>query len=253
MTRPQLLSFAATVALLFGCRGAQTDDPVVTRSDDGKSTSPSGDAAAKRGTSLVRFVNALPGNGDLTIAADDRSLFAGVGFKSVTEYREIGDNTATFELRSDGTTNPLARNNEVMADGHRYTIIALSDDRGGATLRILRDELVTDSNKARVRVIHAVAGMDELDVTVQGNREPLFDDINHAMEAGFKDVDPMTATFEIRQDDRAATLVTLPSMQLAGGRAYTIIVTGPASKVTAITFDDAVVAAAPVVSLEQPR
>ncbi len=36
-----------------------------------------------------------------------------------------------------------------LSDGNRYTIVALPDDKGGATMRIVRDEVVPDSGKAR--------------------------------------------------------------------------------------------------------
>lgn len=229
-------------AVLLGCAGAQTKTPVVTNSDEGKSTSASGDAAAKRGTSFVRFVNALPGSGDLAVTADKRDLFASVGYETVTPYQETSDNIATFSLRAPGNGGELASNSETMTDGYRYTIVALSDEKGGASLRVLRDELVTDSGKARLRMIHAAPGLEDVDFVVQGWKDPVFNNISYSTEAGFKDVDPMTATFEVRRDKGGARLVTVPKMTLKAGRSYTIILTGVSpNKLSIITFDDTVV------------
>ena len=239
MSRSTVLPIALAVASLLGCAGAQTKSPIVTRSEDGKSVSPSGDAAAKRGTSLVRFVNALPGSGKLTVHADERDLFSGIEFKAVTTYQELRDNLTKFPLRRDDAANEMATNSEAMTDGYRYTIVALSDEKGGASLRVFRDEVVPDSGKARIRLIHAAPGLADVDLAVVGQREPLFNDINYSMEAGFKDIDPTTVTFEIRHDKGQANLVRLPKMILAAGRAYTIILTGMApNKLTAVTFDD---------------
>lgn len=231
----------ATAALLLGCGGAQTKTPVVTNSAEGKSTSASGDAAANRGTSLVRFVNALPGSGDLAITADKRDLFAGIGYQAVTQYLETSDNLSTFSLQAPGNGAELASNSETMTDGYRYTIVALSDEKGGASLRILRDELVADSGKARIRMIHAAPGLEDVDFVAQGWKDPIFNKISYSKEAGFKDVDPITATFEIRRDKGGARLVTVPKMVLTAGRSYTIILTGVApDKLRIITFDDTV-------------
>ncbi len=228
-------------AVLLGCSGAQTKTPVVTNSDEGKSTSASGDAAAKRGTSFVRFVNALPGSGAVVMTADTRDLFGGTAYQAVTPYMEMGDNVSIFSLRAPGTGAELATNSETMTDGYRYTIVALSDEKGGASLRVLRDELVPDSGKARLRMIHAAPGLEDVDFVAQGWKDPVFNNISYSTEAGFKDVDPVTATFEIRKDKGGARLVTVPKMVLTAGRSYTIILTGISpDKLSLITFDDTV-------------
>lgn len=228
-------------ALLLGCAGTQTKTPVVSKSDDGTSTSASGDAAAKRGTSFVRFVNALPGSGDVVVTADQRDLFGGVGYQAVTPYIEMRDNISTFSLRAPGTSAELATNSETMTDGYRYTIVALSDEKGGASLRVLRDELVADSGKARLRMIHAAPGLEDVDFVAKGWKDPVFNNISYSAEAGFKDVDPITAQFEIRRDKGGARLVTVPKMVLTAGRSYTIVLTGLSpDKLSIITFDDTV-------------
>ncbi len=252
MRHSYALSIATAVAVL-GCSGAQTKTPVVTRSDEGKSISPSGDSAAKRGTSLVRFVNAVPGSGDLAVSAEKKDLFGNVAFKAVTPYVETTDNLATFVLRTPGNVNEMATNTETMSDGYRYTLVALSNQKGGAALRVLRDELVTNAGKARIRIIHAAPGTAEVDVAVQGERDALFDSIGYANDAGFKEVDPATVTFDIRRDKGGSHLVQLPKMTLSAGRAYTIILTGTGpGKLSAIVFDDAVTGA-PAVAMERPR
>ncbi len=227
--------------LALGCAGAQTEDPVVTRSADGKSPSPSGVAAAKRGASFVRFVNALPGSAPLGVTSDGKDLFGAVDFRSVTAYQEMRDNMTTFSLRAANGSDEMATNNESMTDGFRYTIVALPNEQGGASIRVFRDELVTDTAKARVRVIHAAPGLEDVDLAVRGQREALFDNIAYSREAGFRDVDPMSASFEIRTDNGGPNLLRLPRLTLKAGRSYTIILTGSTpAKLSTIVFDDTI-------------
>jgi hypothetical protein len=238
---PQRFTAAAAAAVLFAsaCGRSRTEGPVTTRTPEGKSVSPSGAAAADRGKSMVRLVNALPQFQPLTLTADDSTLFTGVAVNAVTPYKEIKDNIVNFKLRG-GADSAIANNHETMADGARYTIVALPDDNGaGARLRVLKDEVVPDAGKARIRLINATAGDRKVDLAVKGSREALFSGVHRGVEAGYKDVDPTTATFEVRSDEHGTKPVTIKNLQLQAGRAYTIVLVGRRTgAMEAITFDD---------------
>jgi hypothetical protein len=51
-------------------------------------------------------------------------------------------------------------------------------------MRILRDEVVPDSGNARIRVINASPGIKDADVALQGQKDPLFSDLDYAADAG---------------------------------------------------------------------
>lgn len=229
------------LALIAGCAGAKTEQPVVTTSGDGKTTSAAGTEAAKRGKSLVRFVNAVPGETGLDLSADERTTFYNVEFKTVTPYTEIGDNLVKFELRGADSDSVLANNTESMGDGYRYTIVAMPTSDNQYKLRVLRDEVVTDSGKARIRVINAAPGLPDADVLVAGQKDPLFDNVAFGTEAGFKDVAPATATVEIRGNDNPTPPIRLRNVALTSGKAYTIVIAAAKPRgIVAITFNDVV-------------
>ena len=226
--------------LALACRSSKSDQPVQTTTESGKSTSPSGTAADRRGTTLIRVVNALPGKQNIDVAADEKVLFSSVGYEDVTDFQELRDNVARFTVRPAGKDTTLAENKEVVGDGARYTIVALPDEKGNAQLRVLRDELVTDPAKTKIRVINAAASMPDVKVTVQGKDDPLFASVALGVEAGYKDIDPMTATLVFQAKDAAP--VRVERMQLDAGRAYTIVLTGAAGrKAEALRFDDRLV------------
>jgi len=212
--------------------GAQTDKPVATTTSRGTTTSPSGDATDARGTSQVRLVSALPAAQRLDLASDDSVVFSSVPYKTVTPYKELKDNAAKFSIRSPGaSTSSLADNNEAMADGHRYTLVALPDEKGkGAQLKAFRDEVVPDAGKAKVRVINAAPNAGEVDVTMGGKKDALFEDIDFGHEAGYKEIDPQSGTLQIRRDGgeykNAPKTVDVGRMQFEAGRAYTLVVAG---------------------------
>ena len=228
------IAVLGTVCILAaGCGGgAQTDKPVATTTTRGTSTSPSGDAADTRGTSQVRLVSALPAAQRIDLASENGVVFSAVPYKTVTPYKELTDNAAKFSIRSAGATSEtLADNNEAMADGHRYTLVALPEEKGkGAQLKAFRDEVVPEAGKAKVRVIHAVPNFGEVDVQFAGQKDALFEDIDFGHEAGYKEVDPQSGTLQLRRDGgenaKAVKVIDAGRMQFEAGRAYTLVVAG---------------------------
>lgn len=270
------VSFA--VAVLAGCNASSR--PVTTKTESGTTKSPSGEVAADQDQSLVRLVNAGSGS-NVSLMADDQALFDGVAPKQVTPYKPIKENMVTFAVRepSQSGTEP-AKNREVLVDGQRYTAIVLPTDKDGAhPLRVLHDELTPDAGKARIRVINAAQGAGELDVALRGaNDAPgldadkaarkvgkttdsvagrvgdktqnavrdasngdLFDNLNYGSEGGFKDIDPTTATLEVRKDGENRALVSLTNVRFEPGTAYTFVVTGGmGTPLEVIRFEDKV-------------
>lgn len=235
-------SYGLAVMLLAGCAGAKTKEPVVSTTGDGKTTSESGDSAATRGKSLVRFVNAVPDQA-LDLTTEDRATFVNVAFKDVTPYTEIGDNLVNFRIRANDGDSVLADNSETMGDGYRYTVIALPTDDGKVKIRVVRDELIGAAGKARIRVIQATPGQPDVDVALRGQKDLLFDNVQYGGNADYKDVPPGTSTVEFRTGDPPSMTVPpgLKSMSLAAGRAYTVVVVGVRPRgIETIVFNDAV-------------
>jgi hypothetical protein len=239
--------FPITAALLFSaCAGEKGDNEVATTVGDSTSTSMSANAASQRGTSMVRFVNALPGSAPLTVMADSVGLFENVAFSSVTPYQEVRDNFVKFSASGGGSRAELAANRESMRDGGRYTMVAMSDRDGGIMLSISRDDLVPDSGKARIRVIHAAPGLDDIALGLVGSRDNIIDDVDYGADITSKDVVPVASGFVVRRDDNGRTLATLKRMSLQAGSTYTFVLAAkPSGALTPIAFTDSLVAATP--------
>jgi hypothetical protein len=178
-----LASTLAVSASLAACDKAQTDKEVTTRSAGGDAAvSMSGDSADKRGVALVRVVNAVPGQNRLVVRADRDHQLTAAEYKTVTDYQPIDKNWVTFEIGSAGDSafEPLATNREMLTDGHRYTIVVMRDSAKKYETRVLRDEISDDTTQARVRVIHAARGVDEVNL-VQRGADTLVDGVNFTM------------------------------------------------------------------------
>ncbi len=218
----------ATVAIVLATACDKDSTPVKTTSTGETNVSPPADSAASRGRSLVRVVNAVDGGQDVTVALGDSTLFADVKVASVTDYREIDANLARFSVRGPGLPNgaSVAKNDELLMDGNRYTIILIAEDMATNTLRVLKDDVTADSGKARIRVLHAAPGAPALDVKVAGAGENLFSDVSFKGEAGYSDLTPAKVTLELRATGEQEVLLRIPGVDLKGGTATTIVVTG---------------------------
>jgi len=235
-----LLVLAGVVA----CNGERKDEqPIQTTTAGGTLTTPSPESADRKDMSMVRMINALPNMNDLEVTGDDNALFNDVDYKGVTSYSPLKGNVTRFRVKSGTRDTTIASNNELMMDGSRYTVVALPEKDGGVRLRVLHDEIVPDVGKVRLRVVHGVRGAGEVDVMMQNMKDPIFDNINFASEAGYKEMDPMEGMIIFRIDETNRELLK-KSMKLVAGHSYTVVLSGVSGgRVDAIIVDDMAVGA----------
>ena len=252
------------VVLAGACsRESQQTQPVTTTTEKGTSTAPPAKEVEQRGRTLVRIVHAMPDNPALDMFADEAKAFANITYKTVTPYKELSGKLpptpslpevqapssnklqVVFRIRpaAHDTTQPVAEATEVLTPGNHYTVIALPSAEGKQpSLKITSDDLTpAPSEKARVRLIHASPDAGEVDVYAKERDKALFDGVNFKSEVGYKEVEPMTATLEVRPKGQKSTLATTSNVKWEAGKTYTIIVTGRAKgapKLEAVTVED---------------
>lgn len=205
--------------------------PVTSTSSSGTSTAPPAKEAAQRDNSLIRVINAVPGNASYDVFADDQKVFESVAFKSVTAYKEVSDQRHAFRVRQAGQDNaqPLAENSEGLMGGKHYTVIVMADANHKPMLYVVNDNITTPpADKAQVRVIHASPDAGEIDVVEKQNNKTLFSGVNFEKGTNYMDVDPMRTTLEVKQEGQQQAIVSLPNANFEKGKFYTIVVTGMA-------------------------
>lgn len=234
---------AFTVFAVVACNNK--DDAVIkTTSDLEANMSVSADSADARGNSLVRMVNVGNIGHEVALMLGDQLLFEHIQVSAVSDYQEVAANMAKFSVHKVGSpdTAVLAQNNETLVNGNRYTVFLIAEDVAKNTLRVVKDEVIPDSGKARIRVVHAAYGGPELDISVANAKDALFSGVNFKSEVGYKDVDPAKVVLEVRAKNEPKVLLRLPAMDLLSGTATTVVITG-ASKLAFFTFTDAIVPA----------
>jgi hypothetical protein len=243
MKRPMQFLLAATVVVTGACQKDST--PIKTTSSGETNVSSPADSLKARGKSLVRIVNAVRG-GDVSVQLSQQPLFDGVKSGSVTDYREISNNLADFTVRGAGNAEGMmiAEKERVLLAGNRYTVFFIAEDISKSVLRVVRDDVIPDSGKARLRVMHAAPGAPAFDISIVGSTDKLFSDVSFKSEAGYKDLTPAVVTLEFRAKGKAKVLLSIPNIDLKASTATTIVVTG-AGKLNFFTFTDASLAPTP--------
>lgn len=245
--RHALRPLLATLALVLGACGPKDSSPIKTTSTGDTELSPAADAAEARGHSLVRVVNAGSAGKTVTVQVGDRVLFKDIAVGTVSNYAEVETNLAQFSVLAAGTPGGtmVAQADRVLIDGNRYTVFVVSKDVSQQTLRVVRDDIIPDSGKARIRLVHAAPGGPSFDMKAVGADEKLFSGVDFLGEAGPNDVAPTPSmVFELRAAGESRVLMKLPAVELRRGTTTTIVVTG-SSALSSFRFTDALMAQAP--------
>ena len=239
--------FLATLALTVAACGGRDSSPIKTTSAGGAEVSPAADSVGSRGHSLVRVVNATSGGKTVTVQLGDRTLFSELAVGTVSDYSEVATNLAMFSVLSASSTmgTMLSQADRLLIDGNRYTIFVITKDVAEQELRVIRDDVIPDSGKARLRIIHAAPGGPEFDVQSPGTVDRLFSGVKFLAEAGPVDLSPAASiALELRPAGQSRLLLKLPTVELRRSTTTTFVVTGT-EKIVAVHFVDAMMKATP--------
>ncbi len=243
MTKSLTFLLAAAVVATGACQ--KDSSPIKTTSDGGTNVSSPADSMAAKGKSLVRIVNAARG-GDVSVQLSNLPLFNDVKPATVTDYREIANNLGDFSVFAAGSTEgvAIAEKERMLLDGNRYSVFVVAEDVSKTSLRVVKDEVIPDSGKARLRVFNAAPGAPSFDIAIVGATGALFKDVGFKGEAGYADLTPAKVTLQFRATGESKVLLSIPNLDLKQSTATTIVVTG-AGKLAYFTFVDALMAPTP--------
>jgi hypothetical protein len=201
-----------------------------------------GPAAQAAGATHVRLLNAAAGTEAGQLVADGEGAGAAVAFGEVTRRVRVEPGSVRLELNSEGG-DPIAEPlTEELAEGGRYTVLALG---GGerVELHVLRDGEAR-SGQARLRAIHAAPELGEPDVRVSGRviaRKLAYPDATP-----YESVSPDSYRLAFARPGGAA--ITQARVSLPAGTATTGVVIGSGGQRTRVVIledDTAAPAAAP--------
>jgi hypothetical protein len=199
------------------------ENSAVESRGDGKGTAPSSAAAKQADRAMVRFVNGTREKKDVTFG--DLTAFDGVGDRDITEYKELPAERREFKLMGHGEEKAvLATDSEGLTAGKHYTLLAVTERGGKATLHNIEDDLTPpDAGKAKVRVINLVPAMAKIDLYGQ-EKDAIISGASLNSPTDYKTVDPAEAELTVRNGTSKRHSVPIKDIAMKSGKLYTILV-----------------------------
>lgn len=256
MTRLQLKISAVALALLLAAAGCGTDtgstQQLTTITSAGAtSIAPAAKEVAERNNSLIRFVHAVPAMAAGDFFVDDAKAFTNTAYKTVTPYAEHSAARHTFRLRVAGqdAAQPLAEESESLGKGAHYTAVAVPvagtaiiSRTEGTDLLFIADEIAAPAEgKAKLRVVHAVPDLGELDVYLAGRAEAVLSGVDFGTASKYAEIDPFAGAVDVKRGGENVTTLNIPQLNLSAGKIYTVFVVGRtkgAANLEAVSIED---------------
>ena len=195
-------------------------------------------AAAKKttttgGVAHVRFLHALPGAPGVDIyARETEKIKTDLAYKGLTEYTEVKSGKMALKITATGKMEALINDAATLTKDKWYTIAVYGDTATPMMTLVNESTGKDDADKARMRVVNLVSGMNEIAVTKPSTRaadgsanflpKPLV-----MGKSGSKTVAPATETLQLR-DAEGKLLKEMADVKMDAGERYTAFAVGKA-------------------------
>ena len=210
-------------------------------------------AAAKTtttaGTAHVRFLHALPGAPAVDIyARETEKIKTDLAYKGLTEYTDVKSGKMALKITATGKMEALINDAATLTKEKWYTIAVYGEMATPMMVLVNESTGKDDADKARMRVVNLVAGMEAVAVTKPSTRaadgsanflpKPLL-----MGKAGSKTVAPATETIQLR-DAEGKVLKEMADIKMDAGERYTAFAIGKAGATGDLAVDMIVKSAA---------
>lgn len=186
----------------------------------------SGYIAVKKVEAKVRFVHDVASDIRVDIYVDGRLLIGGAQFQYYSELFPLSGGSHKIEVRVQGTNNVLISGNITFEAGHNYTIIIYGTQQKVMILPIRDDSSCPMTGQARVRFIHAAAGVPMVDIYTGGNTK-LFGGVSYGQSSQpmYSTIPSGTYSIQAAPTGTRSFILNVP-INLKSGGVYTMIASG---------------------------
>ena len=181
-----------------------------------------GPAASASGDARVRFLQAIPDPGEVTLEATadgiTERIGSLVGFGELSRYVDVPAGAVTFELQRDRQPDTAK---ETLRNGAHYTVVGL--DRADQPLLVLHDGRA-DGGSSRVRVVNTAPELGAVDVKL--GEQTVADGIGFGDVSGYTGVGPGAYAVNVMNPQDGSTLASRGAVTLTAGISSTAYVVG---------------------------
>jgi len=180
----------------------------------------------------ARFMHGAPGTSNFDVYAGGTRMYSNLNYGMYSDYLYMQDGLNQIALYPAGSMlNPLVSSYYTLSPGGYYTF-ALSGYPGGVTMLHLPTQLPTlTSGQSYVRVVHLSPNAPNVDVTLPDGTV-IFSNVGYNARTGYVALSPGTYSLLVSPTGTNQVVLTIPSLTLAPGTAYTVAVMGLAGSLS---------------------
>jgi hypothetical protein len=177
-------------------------------------------------TASVMVVHASPDAPGVDLLVDNAKVnTAALTFPNNTGYLDVQAGRRNFKVNAAGTNTTVIDANVDLTRDMNYSVFAINTLSSIEPL-VLEDDLSTPAaGKAHVRFVHLSPDAPAVDVAVT-NGPVIFSNRAFKSATAFTPVDAASYNLEVRLAGTETVVLTVPNVQLATGRIYTIFARG---------------------------
>ncbi|MEO5733851.1 MAG: DUF4397 domain-containing protein [Rubrivivax sp.] len=172
----------------------------------------------------VRVVASMNNAGVVAVTAAGRTLAGGLRSPSVGPYALVDAGTPDLTVRVNGAV--IATGPRTLESGADYTVLTYGAE-GAGQVRVIADDnrLPTTTSRAKIRLIHGVAGVGPLTLSV--DFLALIPDVPSGTASGYGTVtSTTTAQVDVTSTSGSASLFSQTGVNLQGQAIYTVFILG---------------------------
>lgn len=190
-------------------------------------------ASAQDREALVRVAHLSPDTAAVDVHLNDEPVetLAGLPFQTVSPYLPIPDGRQNIKIYAAGDkSQPVIEADVDVRGGAAYTVgmVGLTAD-GTLAGQVYEDDLSPpDRGKTKLRVVHTVPDVAEIDVSTSGGPS-IFTDLGFPNATSYAEVPAGTYTFEAKPAGEDEVAFEIPDGEFAEGTIYSAFVVGQAA------------------------
>ncbi|MDX5418341.1 MAG: DUF4397 domain-containing protein [Hymenobacteraceae bacterium] len=177
-------------------------------------------------TASVMVVHASPDAPGVDLLVDNNKVnTAALTFPNNTGYLDVNAGRRNVKVNAAGTSTTVIDANLDLEEDQNYSVFAINTLSNIEAL-VLEDDLTAPaSGKAHVRFVHLSPDAPAVDIAVT-NGPVLFSNRAFKSATAFTPVDAASYDLEVRLAGTNTVVLSVPGVQLASGRIYTIFARG---------------------------
>jgi hypothetical protein len=182
-------------------------------------------SAQEMGDAAVRVIHASPDAPAVDVYVDGQKAISNLAFKEASEWAMLPAGTYDVKVTAAGATDAVIQAQLTLAAGKYYSVVA-TGKLANITPRVIEDDLsISDSGKAKLRIVHASPDAPGVDIAVKGG-PVLVSNLAFPNASEYLTVDPMTVDVEVRAAGTDTVALAVPGLTLEAGKVYAVYALG---------------------------